>query len=76
MYNSRVAFQVLIRPKSYEVSQQTIGATSQIDPKFSNQELEWSTKERGAVIVYGLLVKLDELEGTEGDIFAAPKEGR
>ena len=46
----------------YQVGPQTIAATSEIDPKFSNQEIEWFTKERGCIILYGLLVKLDEAD--------------
>ncbi|KAI0243224.1 SPRY domain-containing SOCS box protein 2 [Lamellibrachia satsuma] len=60
-YNSQVAFQVLIAPKSYDVGKETVGATHDIDPKFSNQELEWSTDERGSTILYGLLVKLEKV---------------
>ena len=46
----------------YQVGPQTIAATSEIDPKFSNQEIEWFTKKRGSIILYGLLVKLDEAD--------------
>ena len=46
----------------YHVEPQTIAATSEIYPKFSNQEIEWFTKERGSIILYGLLVKLDEAD--------------
>ncbi|XP_013389393.1 uncharacterized protein LOC106158081 isoform X1 [Lingula anatina] len=59
-YVARVALQVYIRPGSYDVGDQTIGETKPIDPKFDNQEIEWSTKERGSTILYGLLVKLEE----------------
>ena len=58
--NAKAVLQLCINPESYQVGPQTIGATSEIDPKFSNQEIEWSTKERGSIILYGLLVKLDE----------------
>ncbi|XP_006816695.1 neuralized-like protein 4 [Saccoglossus kowalevskii] len=58
-YKTKVAFQVHIRPTSYKVGPETIGATGEIDPKFSNQEIEWFTKERGCVIPYGLLIKMD-----------------
>ncbi|XP_070553381.1 uncharacterized protein [Ptychodera flava] len=58
-HQARVVFQVCINPTSYKVGPQTIGATSEIDPKFSNQEIEWFTKERGSVIPYGLLVKIE-----------------
>lgn len=59
-YSTKAVLQLCINPDSYQVGPQTIGATSEIDPKFSNQEIEWSTKERGSIILYGLLVKLDE----------------
>lgn len=59
-YTSKAVLQLCINPDSYQVGPQTIGATGEIDPKFSNQEIEWSTKERGSIILYGLLVKLDE----------------
>jgi hypothetical protein len=57
-YKAKVALQLWIKPDSYKVGPQTVGATEEIDPKFSNQEIEWSTVERGAVHMYGLLVNL------------------
>ncbi|XP_070567240.1 neuralized-like protein 4 [Ptychodera flava] len=60
LYKARVAFQVWIRPKSYEIHEQTIGAKKRIDPVFKNDVLEWSTKERAAVVPYGLLVKVND----------------
>ncbi|XP_020912357.1 neuralized-like protein 4 [Exaiptasia diaphana] len=59
-YKAKVAFQLWIRPGSYNVGPQTVGSEEEIDPKFSNQEIEWSTVERGAVHFYGLLVRLNE----------------
>ncbi|XP_070568213.1 neuralized-like protein 4 isoform X3 [Ptychodera flava] len=59
LYDARVAFQVWIRPGSYQVGPQTLGASYPIDPEFDNDKLEWFTKERPAVVLYGLLVKLD-----------------
>ena len=61
-YNSQVAFQVLITPDSYKVGKETVGAEHEIDPEFSNQELEWSTNQRGSTILYGLLVKLEKVD--------------
>ena len=58
--NTKTVLQLCIGPDSYQVGPETIAATSEIDPKFSNQEIEWSTKQRGSIILYGLLVKLDE----------------
>ncbi|XP_019620778.1 PREDICTED: uncharacterized protein LOC109467275 [Branchiostoma belcheri] len=63
MYKARVAFQLCIRPGSYKVGPETVGARKRgetIDPLFSNNELEWSTVERGGHALYGLLVKLEE----------------
>ena len=57
-YKAKVLLQVRIEPGSYNVGPETVRATSQIDPLFSNNELEWSTKSRGVVIIYGVLVKL------------------
>ncbi|KAI0239069.1 SPRY domain-containing SOCS box protein 2 [Lamellibrachia satsuma] len=62
-YNSQVALQVLIAPESYTVGEATVGGTHAFDPKFSNQEIEWATEERGSVTLYGLLVKLEEKTG-------------
>ena len=61
-FNVKVVLQLCINPYSYQVGPQTIVATSEIDPKFSNQEIEWFTKERGSISLYGLLVKLDEAD--------------
>ncbi|XP_077984407.1 neuralized-like protein 4 [Glandiceps talaboti] len=57
-YEVKVAFQVCVRPGSYRIGKQTVGAHFRLDPRFDNQEIEWYTKERGAVILYGVLIKL------------------
>ena len=55
----QVAFQCLIRPGSYKIGPKTTAAQARpFDANFSDDELEWSTKERGAVILTGLLVKI------------------
>ncbi len=59
-YKAQVVLQVLLKPDSYRVGQQTVGAKNQIDPQFSNSEMEWSTKSKGAIIMYGLLVRIME----------------
>ena len=62
-YNAKVALQVLIRPRSYEVGSETVGAMQKgitIDPYIPNTEIEWSTKEKPATILYGLLIELRE----------------
>ena len=59
-YKCRVAFQVLIKPDSYSVGAEAIGAgLNVIDSEFKNSVLEWSTKEYGTTILYGLLIKAE-----------------
>lgn len=58
----KVAFQVRIKPKCYKVGPETVGLTArgkEIDPNFKNEELEWMTKQRGVIMLVGLLIKLD-----------------
>ncbi|XP_046846010.1 neuralized-like protein 4 isoform X2 [Xenia sp. Carnegie-2017] len=55
---AQVALQVLIRPGSYNVGRTTVERSQPFDSNFSDNELEWSTKERGAIIVTGLLIKV------------------
>lgn len=59
-YKAKVLLQVRIEPESYTVGPQTVGATSQIDPHFTNDELEWSTDRRKVTVIYGVLVKLQQ----------------
>ena len=58
--SAQVALQVLIRPGSYDIGKTTVERAQPFDANFSDDELEWSTKERGAVVVTGLLVKIQE----------------
>ena len=45
-------------PGSYSVAKETIGyGHKQIDSEFDNSEIEWSTKQYGTTILYGLLIK-------------------
>ena len=61
-YKCRVAFQVLIKPDSYKVARETLGyGHKPIDSEFDNLEIEWSTKEYGTTILYGLLIKAEEI---------------
>ena len=56
----RVAFQLRQQPGSYEIGQETVRATTegkQIDPLFSNDELEYYTKRKGVHKLYRLLVR-------------------
>ena len=58
-YSAKTVLQVCIKPGSYDVERQTTAANL-IDPLFDDSELEWATKKYGAIIIYGLLVKLAE----------------
>ncbi|XP_077976900.1 neuralized-like protein 4 [Glandiceps talaboti] len=58
-YEAQVAFQLWIRPGSYRRGRETLGmGDRRIDPEFDNKTIEWFTKERPAVVLYGLNVKL------------------
>ena len=60
LYKCRVAFQVLIKPGSYKIDKETLGyGQKQIDSEFDNSEIEWSTKQYGTTILYGLLIKAE-----------------
>ena len=57
----RVVFQVRVKPGTYNVCQETIGAgRHQIDPLFRNSELEWSTRRRGIIFLVAILVKMEK----------------
>ncbi|XP_069501804.1 neuralized-like protein 4 isoform X1 [Ambystoma mexicanum] len=56
---AQVAFQVCVKPGSYKTGPQTISATEPVDPRFNSSELDWVTKEKGAIVLYGLLVRLE-----------------
>jgi hypothetical protein len=53
-YCVRIGLQVWLKPGSYKVGPQSLGCDEQIDPKFKNNELEWSTKERGSIMLQSL----------------------
>lgn len=65
LHQARVAVQLCVKPGAYKVSSARIsdsdvdGAVEQVDAKFSNSELEWSTKERGSTSLCALLVHVD-----------------
>lgn len=59
VHHVRVAFQVYVKPGSYKVGPQSIGANEPIDPEISNNEIEWSTKERGSVLLHSLLMRVE-----------------
>ncbi|XP_023215732.1 neuralized-like protein 4 isoform X1 [Centruroides sculpturatus] len=56
---AKAAFQVYVRPGSYTVGPQRLGAREPIDTHFSNGDLEWRTKECGATILHSLLIRLE-----------------
>ncbi|XP_019616648.1 PREDICTED: uncharacterized protein LOC109464151 [Branchiostoma belcheri] len=58
-YEAKVALQLYIKPDSYKVGVSTV-ARRNIDKRFSDSEIEWSTDRHGVIILYGLLVKLEE----------------
>ncbi|KAJ8320876.1 hypothetical protein KUTeg_002463 [Tegillarca granosa] len=58
-YFAKAALQVWLKPGSYKVGPQSVGANEQIDPHFPNNELELTTKERGSTMLYGLLIRID-----------------
>jgi len=59
----RLVAQLCVKPGAYKVSDAHISETDdndgQIDAKFSNSELEWSTKERGSTSLSALLIRVD-----------------
>ncbi|KAH0626079.1 hypothetical protein JD844_000817 [Phrynosoma platyrhinos] len=58
-HSAQVAFQVCVRPGSYKVCAQSLTAAEPLDPRFSSAEIEWVTKEKGATVLYGLLVRVE-----------------
>ncbi|MEQ2171695.1 hypothetical protein GOODEAATRI_013398 [Goodea atripinnis] len=58
-HQAQVGFQVCVRPGSYKVGPQTLGQSEPLDPRFSNSEVEWITKEQGGTLLYGLLIRVE-----------------
>lgn len=54
-----MGFQVCVRPGSYKAGPQTLGHGEPPDPRFSNSEIEWITKEQGGTLLYGLLIRVE-----------------
>jgi len=56
----QVAFQVLLKPGSYGIGQETVRATGTIDPAFSNDEIELYTDgtEAASHLLVALMVKI------------------
>jgi len=63
LYQARAAIQLCVKPGAYKVSSARIEdegvMQEQIDAKFSNSELEWSTKEHGSTVLCALLICVD-----------------
>ena len=60
MVASQVAFQVLVKPDSYEVDASTLihfPTPYGEEPLFDESEIEWHTAQRGSMIIYGLLIR-------------------
>ncbi|KAK1889948.1 Neuralized-like protein 4 [Dissostichus eleginoides] len=58
-HQAQVGFQVCVRPGSYKMGPQTLGNSEALDPRFSNSEIEWITKEQGGTLLYGLLIRVE-----------------
>lgn len=53
----KTVFQCRIRPGTYKKRRETLGfGTKIIDENFSNEEIEWATDNRTAVVPFGLLI--------------------
>lgn len=54
-----MAFQVCVRPGSYTPGPPSAALRELPDQHFSPSELEWVTKEKGATLLYALLVRVE-----------------
>ena len=62
-YKTQVVLQIRIKPDSYRAGEERMLPPSlkefhDLDPHMSNDEIEWTTKQRGAAIPTGLLTRL------------------
>ena len=58
----KFAFQLRIKPGSYRIGQETVGATRNgniLDDNFRNEEIEWYTKQNMGIVLYGLLLNIN-----------------
>ena len=53
----RFALQLRIQPNTYSVGQQTIGATTEIDPNIPNTSIEWYTNQSHTHFFTGILIR-------------------
>ncbi|XP_011485805.1 neuralized-like protein 4 isoform X1 [Oryzias latipes] len=58
-HQAQVGFQVCVRPGSYKVGPHSLSNGEPLDPRFSNSEIEWITKEQGGTLLYGLLIRIE-----------------
>lgn len=61
-YKIKVALQCKQKPGSFIVQPETVGARQRcqtICPKISNDQMEWKTQHRGAIMPYGLLLLIE-----------------
>ncbi|XP_041094143.1 neuralized-like protein 4 isoform X2 [Polyodon spathula] len=59
LHHAQVALQVCVRPGSYKIGAQSLGLSEALDPRFSNSEIEWISKEKGSTLLYGLLIRIE-----------------
>ena len=68
LYNIRVALQCKQKPDSFIVQAETVNAQSQICRYVPNGQLEWKTEHRSAIMPYGLLLQVKNVDDSECDI--------
>lgn len=60
-FQAWIAFQLLVQPGAYDSGPERLGAREPIDGHFSNNDIEWFTKERRATVLHSLLIKLESV---------------
>ncbi|KAM4678136.1 neuralized-like protein 4 isoform 2-T2 [Discoglossus pictus] len=58
-FGAQVALQVCVRPGSYKMGPPSTGTPDVLDPRIPSAEIEWLTKEKGATVLRGLLVRVE-----------------
>ena len=53
----RFALQLRLQPNTYDIGQQTIGATREIDPNIPNKSIEWYTNQYHTHFFTGILIR-------------------
>ncbi|KAE8620829.1 hypothetical protein XENTR_v10010491 [Xenopus tropicalis] len=59
MFGAQVALQVCVRPGSYKTGPPSACAIDLMDPRIPSSEMEFLTKEKGATVLRGLLVRVE-----------------